>query len=57
MAKGKDKTKDTDDAPRVDPNLPRKDGPNVSHHGGLVFVGIIAGLLVLAIVAQFVAGG
>jgi hypothetical protein len=57
MAKGKDKSKKTDDAQRVDPNLPRKDGPNVSQSGGLVFVAVIVGLLLLAVVAQFLAGG
>jgi hypothetical protein len=57
MAKGKDKSKKAEDAPRVDPNLPRKDGPNVSSNGGLVFVAVIGGLLLLAVVAQFLAGG
>ncbi|MEM7449212.1 MAG: hypothetical protein AAF355_13305 [Myxococcota bacterium] len=36
----------------VDPNLPRPDGPRVSEHGGLYFVGTIFALIVLAIIAQ-----
>jgi hypothetical protein len=43
--------------PRVDPNLPRPDGPNVSEKGGLVFVLVILGLIGGIIVLQFAVGG
>lgn len=43
-------------APSVDPNLPRPDGENVSHNGGLYFVGTILALIALAVVAQFLLG-
>ena len=38
------------------PLIPSPDGPRVSHKGGLIFVAIVAGLMGLAIAAQFVMG-
>jgi hypothetical protein len=55
MGKGKEKRVPGDDEQRLDPNLPRKDGPNVSQHGGIWFILVILGLLLMAVVAQFVA--
>jgi hypothetical protein len=40
--------------PAVDPLLPSRDGPSVSSGGGLIFVAIIFGLIIAAIVAQLV---
>lgn len=40
-----------------DPNLPTKDGPYVSENGGLIFVVCIWGLVLVAVVSQFLSGG
>ena len=59
MAKGKKKqTTGKASGPQLtgDPNLPSRDGPYVSEHGGLIFVGCIWGLVLVAIVSQLLAG-
>ena len=40
----------------IDPNLPRASEGNSTQNGGLVFVGVIFALIVVAIVAQFAIG-
>jgi hypothetical protein len=40
----------------MDANIPSPDGPRVSTAGGLYFVAVILGLIVVAIVAQFFMG-
>jgi hypothetical protein len=44
------------DGPVMDANIPSPDGPRVSTAGGLYFVAVILGLIVVAIVAQFFMG-
>ena len=59
MAKGKKKESGKASSAKQlggDPNLPSKDGPYVSNNGGLYFVGCIWGLVLLAVIGQYIAG-